>query len=208
LAPGRVVATFLAISSMTTRALPLASWPVTTRRTVRLIDTLLHALRASCCGSDEFRHSASEDARKRACGSTLPTKQGAASIAGAVVELGNLGGAAVAVVAIGAPVAAANRPVFAGTHLRSPHAGAVNVGGVAQPDAVVAEQPLAAGEANDGAADRPFAAAAPRSLLAAAPWGLLAAARMGGNGEGSHNGEGDKEDEDGAHAGLRCCHGL
>jgi hypothetical protein len=51
-------------------------------------------------------------------------------------------------------------PVFAGTHLRSPHAGAVNVGGVAQPDAVVAEQPLAAGEANDGAADRPFAAAA------------------------------------------------
>src|SRR5262245_43786758 len=126
--------------------------------------------------------------------STHPTKQRPASIAGAIVELGDLGGAAVAIVAIGAPVAAADRPVLADAHLRRARAGAVNVRGVAEPDPVVAEQPLAACEANDGTANRPF--------VNAAPWRLFSAARFGPNGRRCRNGKSSKEGENGTHDGT------
>src|SRR5256885_11199785 len=116
--------------------------------------------------------------------SVHPIRQSLASIAGTIMELGNLGGAAIAVVAEGAPVAAADRPVFAGAHLRCPYAGAIDVGRVAEADAVVAEQALTAREANDGAADRPFATAA--------SWRFVAA-RMGRNGRGCRKSEGDNE---------------
>src|SRR5262249_31202972 len=128
--------------------------------------------------------------RLRACSqpilrSKAPRQLQAPSIASAIVELGNLGSAAVAVVAIGSPVAAADWSVFTGAHLRRPHAGAIDVGGVAEPDAVVAEQPFAACEANDGTADRPFGAAASRSLFTAA--------RLGRDGPSCHDGKGGNE---------------
>src|SRR5215510_6872451 len=102
------------------------------------------------------------------------------SIAGAVVAFRDLRQAAVAVVAIGAPVAAADRPVFAGAHLRDPHADAVDVGRVAEPHAMVAEQPLVAPDADDGTAGRRFAD------------------RTGRGGQ-QREGEGDEKGTDGAH---------
>src|SRR5262249_61978512 len=75
-----------------------------------------------------------------------------------------------------------------------PHASAVNVGGVAEPDALIAEQPFAAREAGDRATDRPFGTASRN----------VAAARVGQSGQESRNGEGDKDSEGGAHAGLQC----